>query len=281
MVFCTKCGSAMKDTAKFCGECGTKPPTQVAPAVVVDTVQATPKPVVTTNTVHTTDEAAPEYSKKQRAAFNAHKQETGPSGYGYQSGQGGPASSEIVYHQTANLSDPSLKSAWKTVTEKKAVNTWVCFGFTSDSKSDKLVAVSEGKGLKPLKLFLSKNQSKVLFGGIKVVGIDKNMGGLKAEKLKYVYFSFCGSAVPEMVRAQLSFVKRKVQEFFGSTSLTLDLLGHSFGDHVSYNNIGFLLYSSGGSHKSSHFQFGDFELDCKTLQAQDDASESESEMSDY
>ena len=177
--------------------------------------------------------------------------------------------------RTVNLTDLSLKESWKTVTNKNAVNNWVSFQLKDNT--DLLIAYKQGNGLQSFIKHLKNNQSKILFGGFKVIAIDNTLGGLISKRDKYLYWSFVGSSIPELLRAQVNVLKRNIQNFFGSISLTLDLYGERLDYELTYNQISFKLYHGLSAHKPNIFDYGDDQVDCKTLEHNSDPDDSSSE----
>jgi len=127
---------------------------------------------------------------------------------------------------------------------------------------------------------------KRIFGILLIKGIAKG-DSITAKHNKYIFFSFVGSGVPELVQAQTGPLKAQVQKFFGATALTLDLNGSTLEEQFTENQVGFRLMHSTGtggefrcrSHKADEFDYGDGQVfKASTFVHSDEAEEEDADF---
>jgi hypothetical protein len=119
------------------------------------------------------------------------------------------------FYKTENIdmSDPKLAEAWKDLTNEKTATNFIIVGFV-DKNTEKLEIVEVGTtGLKGLRTKLKADNSRVLFGALNVLALDKR-GSTTSKRPKFVAFSYVGSSATEMQRANSSFQKNKVMQLF-------------------------------------------------------------------
>mmetsp|Transcript_37062 Transcript_37062/g.72801 ORF Transcript_37062/g.72801 Transcript_37062/m.72801 type:complete len:209 (+) Transcript_37062:24-650(+) len=177
-----------------------------------------------------------------------------------------------------DLSDASLTTAWKDVTNDKTEANWCAFSFESGSSS-KLVTIGTGSGgFTEVKKSLSGWKSNVVFGAFRVLCTDKLNGAVGSGRPKFVSFVCVGDGVPEYVRAAVNFQKGKVRPFFGSTHLSLDFRGAELSG-LTHKTITLQMHDACAAHKPSHYDFYDgTELAISDLIKNEDDEESEEDF---
>jgi len=241
MSFCSNCGNKIAEGVKFCGGCG---------SAVVQAKSEAPKQV---NNEHKFGDL-PSYSQKAKKEVEAAEAEPAARGYGYASGVQVTTDTQWLPKEV-DYSDAELKTAWKRVNTDKDSANWLLFAFDGDAKKKSnslhVAAVGEG-GYKELYTKLTKSNGSVFFGILLVIGVNKG-DSVQARRNKFVYFDFVGAGVPELVGAQVGSLKRKIEQFFGSTQLALELQGAKLSTDFTPNSISWRIHHASGSHKCDQY----------------------------
>eukprot|EP00457_Paulinella_chromatophora_P018859 gb/GEZN01020306.1/.p1 GENE.gb/GEZN01020306.1/~~gb/GEZN01020306.1/.p1 ORF type:complete len:197 (-),score=52.38 gb/GEZN01020306.1/:42-632(-) len=177
-----------------------------------------------------------------------------------------------------DFSDPAVAAAWKDTKDFKKKTNWCLFGMADGGKSDQkveVVGVGEG-GLNELKTKLNSLQSRILFGSLIVVGVDKQKK-LTSNREKFVCFTFVGNSVPEQARAKFNFQKMHCRNFFGSVHCTMDVYGNNLGA-LSQRSLAEKLLAAGAAHKPTHYNFGPGQEYAIAKAEDDDAEDSEGDF---
>jgi len=94
--------------------------------------------------------------------------------------------------------------------------------------------------------------SKILYGAIKVLGID-DRGTVKSTREKIVAFIHIGSKVGVMRKGKTSTHKGDVMKYLNTASFCMEIVGSSgFSD----KEIASKLIATGGAHKPNSYDFG-------------------------
>merc|ERR1719445_162243 len=91
-----------------------------------------------------------------------------------------------------------------------------------------------------------------MLGSFLVKGLDEQ-DSMTCTREKYVYFTYIGTAVPELERAKFNFNKSSLSRFFGGMALALDFRSM---DLFTEGEIGPKLIQAGAAHKPTHYDFG-------------------------
>eukprot|EP00808_Paulinella_micropora_P021289 g45373.t1 len=155
-----------------------------------------------------------------------------------------------------DFSDAAVAAMWKDAKDHKKKTNWCLLGFADGGKSEtKVEAVASGEGgLSELKTKLNSLQSRILFGSLLVVGVDKQKA-VTSRREKFVFFTFVGSSVPELLRARFNFQKMHARNFFGSVHCTIDVFGNN-SSSLSEKVLAEKLLAAGAAHKPTHYVFG-------------------------
>jgi hypothetical protein len=144
-----------------------------------------------------------------------------------------------------DLSDPSVKQAWDTITANDAVQNWILVECEDRTDKVKLTGIGDG-GMNELKTKLASD--RIQFGAFKVTGFDQTLG----RRPKFVWFISVGSSTPVLRKAKLSVQKPDLAKFFRITQINLEI---SSPDELNKNDIAKKLIGSGGARKPDYYEF--------------------------
>jgi len=153
-------------------------------------------------------------------------------------------------NNAVDISSQELKDSWAELTDQKGDLNWVLWGFENGSKT-KLGVVGKGRGgITELSNYL--DEGKVLFCGLKVVGVDAQPN-LTSNRNKFIFITWAGPKVNAITKAKVSIQQQVVQGLCNGATCHIQV-----GDleDVTPKYIGGILLRSGGAHKPTHYDFG-------------------------
>jgi hypothetical protein len=153
-------------------------------------------------------------------------------------------------NSAVDVSNPELKESWAELTDQKGDLNWLVWGFENGSKT-KLTVIGKGSGgLNELIPHL--DPSKVLFAGLKVIGVDAQPN-LTSSRNKFVFITWSGSKVNAITKAKVSIQQQVVYALCNGVTANVQA---SDADDLTPKHIGGILIRSGGAHKPTHYDFG-------------------------
>lgn len=245
MPFCSECGGKLNGKAKFCMSCGAKTGYYFSSTNQTKAVAAP----VEAKVKKSSNKHERHDGLDHRAQYKVQSTRHQDSSKSYRANQVNQA--PAVDLSQVDVSDKSLKAAWKKVNGRRDPTNWCVFGF--EEKSAKVVALAHGSG-GMVELRKKMATLDLAFGCLRVQGVDIR-GGVESRRDKFVSFDYCG-VVPENVRAVFQLSKDKVWRFWGSTALHLSLRDGDIKTKLTATSLGPQLLRAGAAHKPTHYDFG-------------------------
>jgi hypothetical protein len=149
-----------------------------------------------------------------------------------------------------DITDPTIASAWKDMSEQKSANNWL---LTACTKEGVVTLAGSGQGgfHELVKAF---DQSKVMFGVLKVLGKDVRKS-VESIRPKFIFFTYIGEGVPVLQRARVSVQRPDIEKVFNGYSVRMDISGGNMAT-FSKDEIAKELLRCGGAHAPTHYVFG-------------------------
>jgi len=148
-----------------------------------------------------------------------------------------------------DLSDSALVNSWKDLGDQKSATNWVLW--LLDGKTLSVKATGTG-GLPELRSQLEQSADQVLFGGIKVYGIDSR-GSTESRRTKLIALTWIGGSVSVLKKAKVSVQRNEVQSITKGMACSLDT---SDVNDLTSTNVAALLLKAGAAHKPTQYDFG-------------------------
>jgi len=148
-----------------------------------------------------------------------------------------------------DVSDPSIASAWKDMSDQKSTNNFL---LTQVDNGVVTLAASGQGGFD--ELVQNFKQDKVMFGVLKVLGKDVRKS-VESIRPKFIFFSFIGENVPVLQRARVSVQRPDVEKIFNGYSVRMDISGGNLSTFTK-DEIAKELLRCGGAHAPTHYVFG-------------------------
>jgi RimJ/RimL family protein N-acetyltransferase len=145
-----------------------------------------------------------------------------------------------------SLTAPSgPRAGWAKVSSQQSeAGEWVL----ADEKGEE---IGVGCGLKSLAESL--DSTRVLFGAIRVMGVDAQEN-VTSKRPKITRINWVGAKVPPMKKMGALSGKAKIAEIWPGTAASVDATSQ---DELNMNALAVQLLKSGGAHKPTHYDFGD------------------------
>ena len=149
-------------------------------------------------------------------------------------------------------SGPQFDLFQQVVNDKVSDVTWCIIPVVNKKLSEE---GSKGNGLASFVSALRENEDKVIFGVIKVDGVDERES-VTARRPKFIQVNWVGPKVPAMKKLSALALKNDVSQLFIGVAATVDC---NDADDLTTVELGKVLLKSGGAHKPTHYDFGNGE----------------------
>jgi len=171
-------------------------------------------------------------------------------------------------HQV-DVNDRKVQDAWKSLTDDKSPVHWMLCGLVDGGSCSRLELIEASTGgFHDLKKKLKTIGGRVLFGCFVVSALDHRNSSVISKRSKLVSFSYLGSGVPELARAQSGFQKNSVNnQLFKGIHLALDLNSKDLEGSFTELKIAKRLHDNTAAHKPTHYCF--FDKDMKELSVEE------------
>jgi hypothetical protein len=176
---------------------------------------------------------------------------------------------------SVDISSADLSQQWKSLTNSKEGGVWIAFS----QRENVMEPFESGNGgIANIKQRMKMNtewQNRPIYGAFTVEAIDRRSSSVVSNRLKFICFTFIGSGVSELERANSSFQKTfLLNKLFPSTHLTLELNAR-LTDFTEIE-VARKLHHASAAHKPNAYGFGaGKEIAVELLEKKEDGSDEE------